>query len=123
MKYAPDNADAAKGHACHLNGPATGKRMTPKRKLKPTADRAKSAGKGIILFHDPKTRTAAMLPAFCATQGDNHYRVAPVVPTSPGIGFGGVPAPEIMCESRTIRTVFMPAYVTICAIGKACGVS
>ena len=38
--------------------------MTPQQELKLLTDRLTAAGKGIILLHDPKTRTAAMLPAF-----------------------------------------------------------
>ena len=38
--------------------------MTPKQELKLLTDRLKAAGKGIILLHDPKAQTAAMLPAF-----------------------------------------------------------
>src|SRR6202161_179958 len=38
--------------------------MTPKEELKLITDRLEAAGKGIILLHDSKARTAAMLPAF-----------------------------------------------------------
>src|SRR5436305_5044846 len=38
--------------------------ITPSQELKIVTDRLKTAGKGIILFHDTKARTAAMLPAF-----------------------------------------------------------
>ena len=40
--------------------------MTPQQELKLLTDRLKVAGKGIILLHDPKAQTAAMLPAFLA---------------------------------------------------------
>ena len=65
--------------------------MTPGQELKLTTDRLKTAGRGIILFHDPKARTAAMLPAFLRYLRDNHYRVVHVVPTEPGAHFDGVP--------------------------------
>src|ERR1700692_2695014 len=65
--------------------------MTPNQELKLITDRLKAAGKGIILFHDPKARTAAMLPAFLRYLRDNHYRVVHLVPTGPGVGFDGVP--------------------------------
>jgi peptidoglycan/xylan/chitin deacetylase (PgdA/CDA1 family) len=65
--------------------------MTPKQELKLIIDRLKIAGKGIILFHDPKARTAAMLPAFLRYLRDNDYRVVHLVPTGPGVDFGGVP--------------------------------
>jgi peptidoglycan/xylan/chitin deacetylase (PgdA/CDA1 family) len=65
--------------------------MTPKQELKLIIDRLRNAGKGIILFHDPKARTAAMLPAFLRYLRDNDYRVVHLVPTGPGVDFGGVP--------------------------------
>jgi peptidoglycan/xylan/chitin deacetylase (PgdA/CDA1 family) len=63
--------------------------MTPKQELKLLTDRLNAAGKGIILFHDPKARTAAMLPAFLRYLRDHHFRVVHVVPAGPG-GDGGV---------------------------------
>jgi len=38
---------------------------------------------GIILFHDPKAPTAAMLPAFLRYLRDNDYHVVHVVPAAP----------------------------------------
>jgi peptidoglycan/xylan/chitin deacetylase (PgdA/CDA1 family) len=57
--------------------------MTPKQELKLITDRLKAARKGIILFHDPKAHTAAMLPAFLRYLRDNDYHVVHVVPASP----------------------------------------
>ncbi len=57
--------------------------MTPKEELKLITDRLEAAGKGIILLHDPKARTAAMLPAFLRYLADNHYRVVHLVPGAP----------------------------------------
>src|ERR1700716_3721460 len=65
--------------------------MTPKHELKLIIDRLNIARKGIILFHDPKARTAAMLPDFLRYLKDNHYRVVHLVPTGPGVEFDGVP--------------------------------
>ena len=65
--------------------------MTPQQELKLITSRLKTAGRGIILFHDPKARTAAMLPAFLRYLRDNHYRVVHLVPTGPGVRFSGVP--------------------------------
>jgi len=65
--------------------------MTPARELKLITDRLKAAGRGIILFHDPKARTAAMLPAFLRYLRDNHYRVVHVVPAGPSADFKEVP--------------------------------
>jgi peptidoglycan/xylan/chitin deacetylase (PgdA/CDA1 family) len=66
-------------------------RMSPKQELKLIVDRLKTARKGIILFHDPKAQTAAMLPAFLRYLRVNHYRVVHLVPTGPGVDFDGVP--------------------------------
>jgi peptidoglycan/xylan/chitin deacetylase (PgdA/CDA1 family) len=60
------------------------KPMTPRQELKLITDRLKIARKGIILFHDPKAQTAAMLPAFLRYLRDNDYRIVHVVPASPG---------------------------------------
>ena len=65
--------------------------MTPKQELRLIVDRLKAARRGIILFHDTKKRTAAMLPAFLHYLRDNDYRVVHVVPTGPGVSFDGVP--------------------------------
>jgi peptidoglycan/xylan/chitin deacetylase (PgdA/CDA1 family) len=65
--------------------------MTPAQELKLITDRLKIAGRGIILFHDTKARTAAMLPAFLRYLRDNRYRVVHLVPTGPGVHFDGVP--------------------------------
>jgi hypothetical protein len=66
-------------------------RMTPTHELKLVTDRLKIARKGIILFHDPKARTAVMLPAFLRYLRDNHYRVVHLVPAGAGVEFDGVP--------------------------------
>jgi peptidoglycan/xylan/chitin deacetylase (PgdA/CDA1 family) len=55
-------------------------KMTPQQELKLLTDRLEIAGKGIILLHDPKAQTAAMLPAFLRYLRDHHYRVVHVVP-------------------------------------------
>jgi peptidoglycan/xylan/chitin deacetylase (PgdA/CDA1 family) len=54
--------------------------MTPKQELKILADRLNAAHKGIILLHDPKGHTAAMLPAFLRYLRENHYHVVHLVP-------------------------------------------
>jgi peptidoglycan/xylan/chitin deacetylase (PgdA/CDA1 family) len=54
-------------------------RMTPQQELKLLTERLSIARKGIILLHDPKAQTAAMLPAFLRYLRDNHYRVVHVV--------------------------------------------
>jgi peptidoglycan/xylan/chitin deacetylase (PgdA/CDA1 family) len=67
--------------------------MTPKQELKLITDRLKVAGKGIILFHDPKAHTAAMLPAFLRHLRNNGYHVVHVVPASPAIDPNGAHSP------------------------------
>jgi peptidoglycan/xylan/chitin deacetylase (PgdA/CDA1 family) len=58
--------------------------MTPKQELKLLIERLNIARKGIILLHDPKAQTAAMVPAFLRYLRDNHYRVVHLVPAKPG---------------------------------------
>jgi peptidoglycan/xylan/chitin deacetylase (PgdA/CDA1 family) len=58
--------------------------MTPQQELKLLIERLNVARKGIILLHDPKAQTAAMLPAFLRHLRDNHYRVVHLVPAKPG---------------------------------------
>jgi peptidoglycan/xylan/chitin deacetylase (PgdA/CDA1 family) len=62
--------------------------MTPNEELKLVTDRLDTAGRGVILFHDSKARTATMLPAFLRYLRDKHYRVVHLVPT------GGAGHPE-----------------------------
>ena len=67
--------------------------MTPEQELKRLTDRLKIARKGIILLHDPKAHTAAMLPAFLHYLKKHHYRVVQVVPDTaakPGVAFDDV---------------------------------
>jgi peptidoglycan/xylan/chitin deacetylase (PgdA/CDA1 family) len=58
--------------------------MKSKAQLKLIIERLKAAGRGIILFHDTRTQTAAMLPAFLRYLRVNHYRVVHVVPAATG---------------------------------------
>jgi hypothetical protein len=54
--------------------------MTPDQELKLITERLAAAGKGIILFHDPKARTAAIMPAFLRYLRENGFHVVHVVP-------------------------------------------
>ncbi|MCA1414104.1 polysaccharide deacetylase family protein [Bradyrhizobium sp. NBAIM20] len=54
--------------------------MTPEQQLKLVTERLAASGKGIILFHDNKARTAAMMPAFLRYLRENDYRVVHIVP-------------------------------------------
>jgi peptidoglycan/xylan/chitin deacetylase (PgdA/CDA1 family) len=56
--------------------------MTPAQQLKLLTERLQIARKGIILLHDPKTQTAAMLPPFLRWLRDNRYRVVHIVPAN-----------------------------------------
>lgn len=60
--------------------------MTPEEELKLLTGRLEEAGRGIILLHDPKARTAAMLPAFLRYLKEHNYRVVHVVPKPPTTG-------------------------------------
>jgi peptidoglycan/xylan/chitin deacetylase (PgdA/CDA1 family) len=66
-------------------------KMTPKQELKLLIDRLNVARKGIILLHDPKAQTAAMLPAFLRYLRENDYHVVHLVPTGPAVDFDGAP--------------------------------
>jgi len=61
-------------------------RMTPRQELKLITERLEAAGKGIILFHDTKAQTAAMLPAFLRYLRDNGYHIVHVIPAEPAAG-------------------------------------
>jgi peptidoglycan/xylan/chitin deacetylase (PgdA/CDA1 family) len=54
--------------------------MKPAQQLKLLTRRLQIAGKGIILLHDPKAQTAAMMPAFLRYLRHHHYRVVHLVP-------------------------------------------
>ena len=66
-------------------------RMTPKQELSLVINRLRAAGRGIILLHDPRAQTAAMLPAFLRYLRDNGFHVVHVVPTGHGVDFEGTP--------------------------------
>src|SRR5262249_22695365 len=66
-------------------------KMTPKQELKLVIERLNVARKGIILLHDPRAQTAAMLPAFLRYLRENDYHVVHLVPTGPAVDFDGVP--------------------------------
>ena len=65
--------------------------MTPKQELDLLVKRLRVAHKGIILLHDSKARTAAMLPAFLRYLRDNDYHAVHVVPKQPAVDIGRVP--------------------------------
>ena len=59
--------------------------MTPQQELALITGRLAEARKGIILFHDPKAQTAAMMPDFLRYLRVNGYRVVQIVPAGKGI--------------------------------------
>jgi peptidoglycan-N-acetylglucosamine deacetylase len=54
--------------------------MTPDAELKLVMQRLNTIGRGIVMFHDTKVQTAAMLPAFLEALREQNYRVVTVVP-------------------------------------------
>jgi len=54
--------------------------MTPRQEFKLITDRLEVARKGIILFHDPRAQTAAMMPDFLKYLRAHGFRVVHVVP-------------------------------------------
>lgn len=57
--------------------------MTPQQQLKLLTDRLAAKKKGIVLLHDPRPQTVAMLGDFLRYLRDNGYRVVHVVPAAP----------------------------------------
>ncbi len=55
-------------------------KMTPEQELALVLQRLDAAGGGIILFHDTKTQTAAMIPTFLRTLAAKGYRVVHIIP-------------------------------------------
>lgn len=54
--------------------------MTPDEQLKLLIGRLETVRKGILLLHDPREQTAAMLPAFLRYLREHGYRVVHIVP-------------------------------------------
>ena len=54
--------------------------MSPEHQLELILARIDQAGRGIVLFHDTKQQTAAMLPAFLRALKHRGYRIVHVVP-------------------------------------------
>jgi peptidoglycan/xylan/chitin deacetylase (PgdA/CDA1 family) len=65
--------------------------MSPKQELELLIRRLKEARKGIILLHDPKAHTAAMLPAFLRYLRENDYHVVQVVPRQGAVDISRAP--------------------------------
>jgi peptidoglycan/xylan/chitin deacetylase (PgdA/CDA1 family) len=54
--------------------------MGPGQQLRLVLSRIEQAGRGVVLFHDTKTQTAAMLPAFLRELKRRGFRVVHVIP-------------------------------------------
>lgn len=54
--------------------------MTPEQQLTLLTGRLEAIRKGILLLHDPRAQTAAMLPAFLRYLREHGYRVVHIVP-------------------------------------------
>jgi peptidoglycan/xylan/chitin deacetylase (PgdA/CDA1 family) len=61
--------------------------MSPDRELQLIIARIEHVGSGIVLFHDIKSQTAQMLPAFLRELKRRGYRIVHVVPA----GNRGIP--------------------------------
>jgi peptidoglycan/xylan/chitin deacetylase (PgdA/CDA1 family) len=57
-------------------------KMTPEEELKLLTGRLETHRKGIILLHDPRGQTAAMLPAFLLYLREHDYHVVHIVPAT-----------------------------------------
>ncbi|MCK0198995.1 polysaccharide deacetylase family protein [Ancylobacter sp. 6x-1] len=57
-------------------------KQTPEHQLNLVMERLQHAGKGIILFHDTRAQTVAMMPAFLAALQAQGYRVVQPVPVA-----------------------------------------
>ena len=68
--------------------------MKPAQQLKLLTERLQIARKGIILLHDPKAQTAAMMPAFLRYLRDNRYRVVHLVPATAATAATGTQNPK-----------------------------
>jgi peptidoglycan/xylan/chitin deacetylase (PgdA/CDA1 family) len=66
-------------------------KMSPKQELDLLIGRLKEARKGIILLHDPKARTASMLPAFLRYLRENDYHVVQIVPKEGAVDISRTP--------------------------------
>ncbi|MGR7997370.1 polysaccharide deacetylase family protein [Xanthobacter sp. ZOL 2024] len=55
-------------------------KMTPEQELELVLKRLDATGGGIVLFHDTKAQTAAMIPAFLRALKDRGYSIVHIVP-------------------------------------------
>ena len=82
--------------------------MTPAEELDKLMARVEKAGRGIVLMHDIKTQTAAMLPAFLRALKKSGYRVVHI---EPGIGKAQTRLAPDRWTSETDRALERLGYV------------
>lgn len=58
--------------------------MSPEHELRLIVSRVEQAGRGIVLFHDTKSQTAQMLPAFLRELKRRGYNIVHVIPAHSG---------------------------------------
>jgi peptidoglycan/xylan/chitin deacetylase (PgdA/CDA1 family) len=56
------------------------KQMQPDQELRLILSRIERVGRGIVLFHDTKSQTAQMLPAFLRELKKRGYRIVHILP-------------------------------------------
>ena len=83
--------------------------MTPQQELKLITDRLHAAGKGIILFHDSKARTAAMLPDFLQELKKRGYKIVNIVPGTKPTPTRAAPESWTSATEKIIADVFAKA--------------
>ena len=83
--------------------------MTPGEELKLIMGRLEKAGRGMLLFHDNRPWTAAMMPAFLAELKKRGYRVVHVV-AGPGTGPTVAAPPGWISETGRVTGALKPRF-------------
>ncbi len=83
--------------------------MTPEAELQLVLARLDKARKGVILFHDTKAQTAAMLPAFLRALKQRGYKVVQIVPGPGPIATLPAPADWTSATERTLQKMWPKA--------------
>jgi hypothetical protein len=92
--------------------------MTPAQQLKLLTERLQIARKGIILLHDPKAQTAAMLPAFLRYLRD---KPLPRGPCRSGRCQNRVRQGTLKPKSRQIQSIEPPFAVPRVSMASSVG--
>lgn len=75
--------------------------MSPEQELALVLSRLDKTGRGIVLFHDTRAQTAAMLPAFLRALKARGYKVVHVVPDGAQPAVAG--SPRLPPAARPVR--------------------